>query len=119
MIVRWDAGRIDQLLTNLLTNSLRYTDSPGRILVTLAADGEDIAITIDDSAPAVPPEHLQRLFEPLYRLDEARSRAHGGSGLGLAVCAAIVRAHGGSIVAEMSPLGGLRVAIMLPKDARQ
>jgi two-component system sensor histidine kinase BaeS len=111
---RWDAGRIDQLLGNLLTNSLRYTDSPGHITVSLAIVGADIILAVDDSAPGVAPEHLPRLFEPLYRPDAARSQADGGSGLGLAVCEAIVRAHGGSIAATASAQGGLRVAARLP-----
>jgi two-component system sensor histidine kinase BaeS len=111
---RWDAGRIDQLLGNLLTNSLRYTDSPGHITVSLAIVGSDIILAVDDSAPGVAPEHLPRLFEPLYRPDAARSQADGGSGLGLAVCEAIVRAHGGSIAATASAQGGLRVAARLP-----
>jgi signal transduction histidine kinase len=65
----------------------------------------------------VPTEHLDQLFAPLYRLDAARSRVSGGSGLGLAVSEAIVRAHGGSIAAEQSPLGGLTIRIDLPREA--
>ncbi len=122
MPVLWDGQRIEQLLGNALTNCLRYTDAPGRALITLrhsgGADGGTVGMTIDDTAPGVPDDQLDQLFEPLYRLDTARDRASGGSGLGLAVSEAIVRAHGGTISAEASPLGGLRLVITLPATAR-
>jgi two-component system, OmpR family, sensor histidine kinase BaeS len=113
--VYWDAARIDQLLANLLTNSLRYTDSPGRVRVSLDLIDDKAVLTVDDTAPGVPPEHLDQLFAPLYRLDAARSRVAGGSGLGLAVSEAIVRAHGGTIAATPSTLGGLTIRVELPR----
>lgn len=116
--VRWDGARIEQLLGNLLENSLRYTDAPGRVLLALRRAQDHITIDIDDSAPGVPAADLPRLFEPLYRADAARSRHRGGSGLGLAICDAIVRAHGGRILAQASRLGGLRVRIELPAWAQ-
>ena len=117
--VWWDARRIEQLLTNLGSNSLRYTDPPGRIELNCAADAAQVVLRMDDTAPGIPPDQIDQIFEPLYRLDEARSRATGGSGLGLAVCQAIVRAHGGTMTATASPLGGLRITVTLPLDARQ
>jgi two-component system sensor histidine kinase BaeS len=116
--VYWDRGRIEQMLANLLTNSLRYTDAPGRVRLTLTQTPEAIEICIDDSAPPVSHDHLPRLFEPLYRVDAAHSRIDGGSGMGLAICEAIVRAHRGRIDADASALGGLRIRISLPRDAR-
>ncbi|MBX3684628.1 MAG: hypothetical protein KF909_00725 [Rhodocyclaceae bacterium] len=112
--VRWDRARIEQLLGNLLENSLRYTDAPGRIAVTLERQGQRIFIDIADSAPGVPAADLRRLFEPLNRAELARSRHQGGSGLGLAIRKAIVRSHGGRIEAACSSLGGLRLRIELP-----
>jgi two-component system sensor histidine kinase BaeS len=111
-----DRVRLRQLLDNLLENSLRYTASPGRITVsgtTAPGDGTYV-ICIDDSPPAVPEETLCKLFEPLYRTDDARSRRNGGAGLGLAICANIVEAHSGRIEASISPLGGLRITVSLP-----
>jgi two-component system sensor histidine kinase BaeS len=110
----WDRQRIEQLLANLLENSLRYTNAPGRIRLVLAAGGGQATLTLDDSAPGVPAAEMPRLFEPLYRADPSRSRLSGGSGLGLAICQAIVRSHGGRIEAAASRLGGLRVAVTLP-----
>jgi two-component system sensor histidine kinase BaeS len=112
--VRWDGPRIEQLLGNLLENSLRYTDAPGTIRLTVAPNADTIDLDVDDSPPGVPSAALERLFEPLYRLDAARSRERGGSGLGLAICRALARAHGGEIQALASPLGGLRVRVRLP-----
>jgi two-component system, OmpR family, sensor histidine kinase BaeS len=114
---RWDFGRVAQLVTNLLENSLRYTDTPGRVDVRWQLEGGSVVLQVDDSPPGVPAAELGQLFEPLYRADAARQRvkgASGGSGLGLAICKAIVQAHAGTIRAMPSPLGGLRIEARLP-----
>jgi len=112
--VHADPARIAQLLGNLLENSLRYTDAPGRVTLAVAQAGEQVHLQLNDSAPGVDAADLPHLFEPLYRADAARSRHHGGSGLGLAIGEAIVQAHGGRIAAQASPLGGLQVNVWLP-----
>lgn len=113
----WDAGRLEQLLGNLIENSLRYTDAPGRIDVSVAGvDARHLRIRVSDSAPGVSVEDLSRLFEPLFRGDPSRSRLSGGSGLGLAVCKAIVLSHAGTIEARPSPLGGVQIDVILPLD---
>ncbi len=117
--VHWDPQRMAQLLDNLLENSLRYTDAPGRVEVSCVATGPgQLEVIVQDSAPGVPPQDLKRVFEPLYRADPSRSRASGGSGLGLAICHAIARSHGGQMEAQVSPLGGLRVVVRLPAHAQ-
>ena len=116
--VRWDARRVEQLLGNLLDNSLRYTDAPGKVSVTLQTSARHVLVAIEDSAPGVPEAELARVFEPLYRADAARSRHSGGSGLGLAICNAIALAHGATIQAKPSSLGGLRIEIELPWSAQ-
>jgi two-component system sensor histidine kinase BaeS len=116
--VCWDAARIEQLVANLLENSLRYTDAPGEVLITLRCVAARVTLAIEDSAPGVPPMDLARLFEPLYRAEAARDRHSGGSGLGLAICDAIAKAHGGRITASSSVLGGLRLSIELPVSAK-
>ena len=73
-----------------------------------------LTLHVQDVAPGVAASHLPHLFEPLYRVDAARSRSNGGSGLGLAICDAIARAHGGQMQASPSALGGLCIRLTLP-----
>ena len=117
--VRWDAKRIEQLLGNVLDNSLRYTDAPGQIVVAMHSDASRVVIRVDDTAPGLAPDELTRIFEPLYRADLARGRQAGGSGLGLAICQHIARAHQGSMRAQASQQGGVTLLIDLPLAADQ
>jgi two-component system, OmpR family, sensor histidine kinase BaeS len=112
--IHGDPARIRQLLGNLLTNSLAYTDAPGLISVDLKQDDSQIQIDIEDSAPGVSDTDLHRLFEPLFRVDAERSRDTGGSGLGLAISLAIVQAHCGSLEALQGRRGGLHLRIRFP-----
>jgi len=114
VLLKADPTAITQLMTNVLENSYRYTDPEGEIDVSLLQSNKNIEIVIADSEPGVPDESLGKLFERLYRVDKSRSRANGGSGLGLSICQNIVTAHDGKILAEHSPLGGLQVRILLP-----
>lgn len=110
-----DPNRLRQLLSNLLENSIRYTNSGGTVQVSLSASDSQIQIRVDDSPPGVPSDQHARIFERLFRLENSRSRDTGGTGLGLAICKNIVAAHQGNITAEPSPLGGLRIRIDLPR----
>lgn len=124
-----DAGRLQQLFNNLFENSLRYTDAAataggsGRLVLSCRQEirhqQQRWLIQFDDSAPGVDEAALQRLFERFYRVEASRNRASGGAGLGLAICRRIVDAHQGSIHAEASPLGGLRVIVSLPAGFAQ
>ena len=116
--VRGDTRRLGQLIDNLLANSRRYTESPGRVRLVLEEDAGSVFLVIEDSAPGVPEAALPRLFDRLFRVDTSRNRDAGGAGLGLAICRAIVLAHGGSIEATASRLGGLRIEVRLPALAR-
>ncbi len=115
--VVWDADRIEQLLANLMENSLRYTDAPGQVHLRLESAGSVVRVIVEDSAPGVPDTQRAQLFEPLFRGDAARARLHGGSGLGLAICAAIASAHGGQLATSASALGGLCITLSLPRQA--
>ena len=117
--VRWDAKRIEQLLGNVLDNSLRYTDAPGQVVVALHGDATQISIRVEDTAPGLSQIDLSRIFEPLYRADPARGREAGGSGLGLAICQQIAKAHHGAIRAEAGAKGGVKFTIELPRVADQ
>jgi two-component system sensor histidine kinase BaeS len=112
--VNADAGRLTQVVTNLLENSVRYTDPGGRIVVQLGIAGRQAELCVEDTAPGVPEGAHARLFERLYRVDQARTRQRGGSGLGLAICKTLVEAHGGTIAALPSTLGGVKMLIRIP-----
>ncbi|MFT3762857.1 MAG: sensor histidine kinase efflux regulator BaeS [Pseudoxanthomonas sp.] len=112
--VEGDERRLQQLFANLLENALRYTDRGGEVAVRARRHGERVQVEIEDSAPGVAEDQRERLFERFYRVDASRNRASGGSGLGLAICRNIVQAHAGTIRAEASALGGLRIVVSLP-----
>ncbi|MDR0440116.1 MAG: HAMP domain-containing protein [Candidatus Accumulibacter sp.] len=109
-----DAVRLGQVFGNLLQNTLRYTDPPRRLRVTLAQRDGFASLLWEDSSPGVDSERLANLTERLYRVDESRARASGGSGLGLAIAKAIIEGHGGRFEGGHSALGGLRWDIRLP-----
>ena len=109
-----DMRRLDQLFVNLLENSLAYTDSPGRIEITLSSTGDKIVIKIQDTPPGVDNNECEKLFEPLYRHEISRSRRTAGAGLGLAICRNIMDAHQGTITATPSELGGLCIQLVFP-----
>ena len=112
--VRADGDRLDQVLNNLLQNTLRYSATPATLKVEVRRHDTEAQLTWEDTAPGVPAHALPRLTERLYRVDESRATASGGSGLGLAIAHAIVEGHGGRMQASASPLGGLRWDIWLP-----
>lgn len=109
-----DVARLQQLFGNLLDNSLQYTDSGGKAVLTMTCAAGFAEIVLEDSSPGVTAGDLQRLFDRLYRVETSRSRNSGGAGLGLAICSRIVEAHAGSISAEQSLLGGVRIKVSLP-----
>lgn len=110
-----EARRLEQVFVNLLENAARYTDAGGQVrVVARTVSGRQVEIVVEDSAPGVPADKRARLFERFYRVDRSRARARGGSGLGLAICQHIVQAHRGTIAADDSPLGGLRITVTLP-----
>lgn len=115
--VQADGRRLQQLFDNLLENCRRYTDAPGEIRLSAVADGAFWRIETNDTPPGVPGEQLAELFERFYRVDGSRSRATGGAGLGLAIARNIVLAHEGEISASASGLGGVCIAIRLPRTA--
>ena len=113
-----DPERMQQLFDNLFSNSLKYTDPGGTLSITCQSAAGGIEIFFQDSSPSVPPAQIDKLFERLYRVESSRNRDSGGAGLGLAICRNIVEAHGGSIAAESSPLGGVLVRITLPSGEK-
>jgi two-component system sensor histidine kinase BaeS len=114
VMVNGDEGRLQQLFNNLLENCARYTQADGTMRVGCRNTSDDVLIEIEDSGPGVPADILPRIFERFVRAEASRNRSHGGAGLGLAICANIVQAHGGTITASAAPLGGLLISIRLP-----
>lgn len=112
--LKGDSDRLMQLFSNLFENALRYADSPGALRIWQKREKDWIMLFLEDSGPGVPEASVDRLFDRLYRVDPARTRARGGSGLGLSICKKIVEAHGGRIKAENITSGGLRFQIALP-----
>ena len=114
VIAAVDAQRIGQVLGNLLENALRHARAPGPVVVAVADEADGARISVSDAGPGVPADALPRLFDRLYRVEAARTRADGGAGLGLAICRSIIEAHGGRIDASASTRGGLCISILLP-----
>ncbi|KIN71258.1 Sensor protein BaeS [Sulfitobacter guttiformis KCTC 32187] len=116
ILIDCDGGQIGQVIDNLFENAGRYTDGPGQVRIRLREVEDFAVLTVDDTPPAPPDADVDRLFDRFFRVEGSRSRASGGSGLGLSVCKVIVEAHGGTISAAHSTLGGLQIKISLPKD---
>ncbi|MFY0663080.1 MAG: HAMP domain-containing protein [Natronospirillum sp.] len=121
VVINGDAQRLTQLWTNLLSNSVKYTaanaEQPGRLRLRLTEEPDAILLEWSDSSPGVPAGELSKVFDRLYRVDASRNRESGGSGLGLAIVQSVVQAHGGTVEARASELGGLSVCIRLPRTS--
>ena len=110
-----DQHRLTQLFTNLLENTLKYTDGPGSLNINMHDTDNEIIISFADSAPGVDESTLDKIFDRFYRVELSRSREMGGAGLGLSICSEIVDAHSGSIKAKQSSLGGLEIVVTFNK----
>jgi len=111
-----DRDRIEQLFVNLIDNAVKYTKETGRIQVSLTEQRDTISVTVEDNGIGIPKEHLDRVFERFYRVDKARSRQLGGTGLGLGIAKHIVLAHKGEIHIESEFNKGTKVSVTLPKE---
>lgn len=109
-----DSIRIEQILTNLLSNALRYTPQAGRVDLQIDTSPKLVSVTIHDTGPGIPIEALPYIFGRFYRADKSRTRSEGGSGLGLAIARQLARAHGGDLTAANHPSGGAVFTLSLP-----
>lgn len=116
--VRGNASLLHSAVENVVRNAVRYTQERTSVEIELATEagtkGPEAVLKVSDSGPGVPADALEKLFEPFYRLDDARGRLTGGVGLGLAITERAVRFHGGRVSAHNRDEGGLRVEIRLP-----
>jgi two-component system sensor histidine kinase CpxA len=99
---------------NVLRNAIRYTAAGTSVIVELQCTAKLVSVTVSDHGPGVPEADLPHIFEPFYRVAEARDRQSGGSGLGLAIVERTLRLHGGSVEALNRPRGGLSICMTLP-----
>jgi len=110
-----DGRRLEQVLTNLLGNALKFTPASGRIAVLLGHDGPDRArVTVTDSGPGIPPHEMPLLFEKFSQATAGKAASGPSTGLGLVICRHLVEAHGGRIWAESEPGQGSRFIFVLP-----
>jgi two-component system phosphate regulon sensor histidine kinase PhoR len=112
---RADRGALEQILTNLLTNAARYNDPGGRIDVYIEDAGERVEVRVEDTGIGIPEAELERIFERFYRVDAARSKAVGSTGLGLSIVKHLVIALGGEIRVESKPGVGSKFRFTLPR----
>ena len=112
-----DRDRMTQVLRNLVSNALRYTAENGQIELSAEPDGDQLLLAVSDNGSGIPQNELEKIFERFYRVDSARYPTDKASGLGLAIAASIVEAHGGRISAASRPGSGTKVMIWLPLKA--
>ncbi len=113
---RWalgDANRTRHVLLNLGSNAVRYTPS-GAITFALETDGARVGVSVRDTGPGIAPEHVERIFDRFFRVDQSRSRDLGGSGLGLAIARLLAELQGGHITVDSTPGAGSTFTVWLP-----
>ncbi len=119
VVVRGDRSRLQQIIVNLLDNSLKYTAVAGRITAEVSLQGRHAVLEISDTGIGISPQAISHIFERFYRADSARSREHGGGGLGLAIVEAMAKAHGGTVEARSEEGVGSRFIVRIPLDKEE
>ena len=108
-----DRERIDQVLSNLLDNAVKYGDMEGVVKIELHAEDEKLYVSVEDEGPGIEPEHLDKIFRRFYRVDKSRSRDKGGTGLGLAICKHLIKLHGEQLTVQSQVGKGTRFTFSL------
>jgi signal transduction histidine kinase len=107
-------ARLEQVITNLLSNAISYNKVGGEVRIACGAEGESACVTVADTGIGISSVDLPHIFDRFYRADRARSRAQGHTGLGLAICKTIIEAEGGTIDATSTPQVGTTLRVRLP-----
>ena len=110
-----DRDKIEKVFVNLIDNAVKYTNDGGRIEICLVQQDGEVVVTVEDDGLGIPKEDLDRVFERFYRVDKARSRQLGGTGLGLGIAKHIVLAHKGGIRIESEVNRGTKAFVTLPR----
>lgn len=116
IVIPADSDRLEQVLTNLVDNALKYTPQGGRVEVRVAPVDGEVEVAITDTGRGIPPEDLPHVFERFFRADRSRTRGSGGTGLGLAIAKHIVEAHGGRISVSSRPNEGTTFRLTIPRN---
>ena len=114
VFVNGDACALERVCLNLVENAIRYSPAGESVMLSAVVEKGEAVLCVSDTGPGIGAEHLPHLFERFYRVDKARSREHGGAGLGLAIVEALVKAHGGSVAVSSAVGHGTTFTIRLP-----
>jgi signal transduction histidine kinase len=114
--VNADAGRISQVILNLVGNAVKFTPRGGRLGVAMRETPEALRVEVRDSGIGIAPEHVPKLFQKFYQVDSSTTREAGGVGLGLSIAQSIIEAHGGQIGVESTPGEGSCFYFTLPRE---
>ena len=115
-VINGDPVRLAQLVTNLLTNAIRYNREGGKVRVTLTSDEQYAILTVADTGVGIDESDREQVFDRFFRVDKHRNREAGGSGLGLAICKTIVEAHNGTITTSRGMAGETLFTVRLPMN---
>jgi two-component system sensor histidine kinase CpxA len=118
VLVNGNRELLRSAVENVLRNAVRYNPEDAPVAVSVVRVNGEIVISIRDRGPGVPERELERIFEPFYRVAESRDRDTGGEGIGLAITAQVMKAHGGGAKAANCPGGGFEVRLSLPMGAQ-
>lgn len=119
IFVYGDWQRINQVLTNLVSNAIKYSNKGGKVTISFEITKTHVTTIVKDTGEGIPPEHIKRIFERFYRVDKSRSREKGGTGLGLAIVKHIMEVHKSKVEVKSEPGKGSEFSFQLPKDSAE
>jgi two-component system phosphate regulon sensor histidine kinase PhoR len=115
IFVHADGKRIEQVITNLISNAINYTPEGGEVSVSFDVNKKNVVTLVSDTGEGIPPQHLHRIFERFYRVDKSRSREKGGTGLGLAIVKHILEGHNSKAEVQSEVGKGSEFSFKLPR----